>query len=270
MPYVVMQKGLEPPRVEQLKAAFRGIPGLTPMDAPIMCKDAFGILVRGFEEGPANQLQAALAAQGVEVEVVDQVALPVLPPMRHVTRVECTPDALTIYDPLGNGFPLAWNNILLIAAGKVMVVEFTRKSTPPIMPDQGGGLGVIDDLLFRNSGLPLQRNSRMPYPEANYHTTEEHNERWTVEIIIKGAGLRYNMEGEAAGQLLFKYLGERQTEDMAVNFKLLVQDLCRFAPETAINRGAYYLREDHAAAFKYPSKNAFYEEMVWLLWRLKG
>lgn len=41
MPYAVMQKSLEPPTVAQLKNAFRGIPGLTPMDAYTLGKDAF-------------------------------------------------------------------------------------------------------------------------------------------------------------------------------------------------------------------------------------
>ena len=52
------------------------------------------------------------------------------------------------------------------------------------------------------------------------------------------------------------------------NFRLLVQDLARFAPQAAINRGAYYLREGAGEAFVYPSKNAIFEEIVWLLWRM--
>jgi len=107
MPYAVMQKSLEAPDTGRLKIAFKGIPGLTPLDAAILCKDAFGILVNGMELDAANQLQAALAAQGVETEVADEATLPVLPPIRNVNQLDCTPEAMVIYDPLGRNFP--WN-----------------------------------------------------------------------------------------------------------------------------------------------------------------
>src|SRR3954452_19660277 len=121
MGYAVMQKSLEPPTVEQLKIAFRGIPGLTPMDAYTLGKDAFGILVKRFPFERASALQAALAAQRIETEVVDEATLPEMPPGRHVNCLACTPEALMVSDPLGRSFPLEWKNILLIAAGKVPV-----------------------------------------------------------------------------------------------------------------------------------------------------
>ena len=94
MAYVILQKGLEAPPLEQMKAAFRGLSSLTPADAAMMCRHSMGILVRGIEQDEARQIQGSLAAQGIETEVVEQSALPALPPMRHLTRVECTPDAL--------------------------------------------------------------------------------------------------------------------------------------------------------------------------------
>jgi len=69
--------------------------------------------------------------------------------------------------------------------------------------------------------------------------------------------------------LLFQYLGDRRTADLATNFKLVVQDLTTNAPEAAVNRGAYYLRENSAVPFNYPTKKAFYDEMTWLLWKMK-
>ena len=64
MSYAVMQRDLEPPSIEQLKIAFRGLPGLTEMDAHVLGKDAFGVLVKGFTLEKATQLQANLAAPG--------------------------------------------------------------------------------------------------------------------------------------------------------------------------------------------------------------
>jgi hypothetical protein len=269
MAYVVMQKGLETPRVEQLSAAFRGIPGLTPVDAAIMCKDSLGILARGLEQTVALQLQAALLAQGVDTEVMDQTALPVLPQMMGVLRVDCMQDALIVCDMLGRKSSLDWKDVMLIAAGKVAVIEFKRKSSAAIAPEKRGGLGMIDEFLFKGSGLPQPGETQLAYPDPDYHTAEKRHDRWMAEVITRGAAMRCHFEAQTAGQILFHYLEGRRTGDVAENFTLLAQDLCSHAPAAAINRGAYYLREGNANVLTYPGRNAFYDEIVWLLWRLK-
>src|SRR5260370_38237511 len=97
MPYAVMQKSLEPPSVEQLKAAFRDVPGLTEVDAHILGQDAFGILVKHFTFENATALQTALAAQGVETEVLEEGLPPELPPAGAGTHVGSAPGALLLY-----------------------------------------------------------------------------------------------------------------------------------------------------------------------------
>ena len=54
---------------------------------------------------------------------------------------------------------------------------------------------------------------------------------------------------------------------MEENFQLLARDLMTFAPHALVNRGAFYLREGSNRIFEYPSKNAFYEQITWMLWR---
>ena len=265
----MLQKGLEAPPLEKMKAAFQGVPGLTPADAMMMCKHSLGILARGLDQEQAQQIQGGLAAQGIETEIAEQSALPVLPVMRHVTRVECTPDALVIYDPVGRGFPLGWSDIMLVAAGLVEMIDFKCVSTPAVMPSSQGGLGIVDQLLFSNTTFPnISRASVTQGESFHYETREEHHPRWMAEIVIRGGGLRYNLEADQAAQPLFACLGDRRTDDVGRNFQLLMQDLLSNAPLAAVNRGAYYLREGNTAAFIYPGKNAFYDEMTWLLWQL--
>jgi hypothetical protein len=91
-----------------------------------------------------------------------------------------------------------------------------------------------------------------------------------AEIVIRGGGLRYNLEAGEAVLTLFAYLGERRTDDVTENFKLLMQDIMQNAPQAAVNRGAYYLREGNTAAFAYSGKNLFYDEMTWLLWQMSS
>ena len=157
-----------------------------------------------------------------------------------------------------------------VAAGNVGVIDFKRTSTPAILPVDQGALGTIDQILFKNSGLPQISVPHVAYADPNYESREEHHQRWMAEVVIRGGGLRYNLEADHALQPLFLCLGERRTDDVGRNFQLLVQDICQHAPQAAVNRGAYYLREGNAEAFAYPRKNIFYDEMIWLLWRLRA
>ena len=91
MPYAVVQKSLELPDIERLKAAFRGIPGLTEVDAYTIGKDAFGVLVKGFTHENASRLVSGLQAQGIETEVVEESSLPKLPQGPNTTRVASPP-----------------------------------------------------------------------------------------------------------------------------------------------------------------------------------
>ena len=250
MGFAVLQKSLEPPSLDQLKNAFRGVPGLTAVDAHILGRDAFGVLVKGFALDRATALQSALASQGVVTEVVDDGQLPALPPVRHVNRLDCTPAALMISDPLGRSFPLEWRNILLVAAGKVKVDEFEQIRTETRVPTYHMEGGVSYET------------------RIDYRTKEGRHERLLLEIVVSRAALRYSINADQSAHLLFQYLGGRRTRDLGANFAMLVQDLAKGAPEAALNRGAHYLCENAADVFAYPSKNAFYEEITWLLWQL--
>lgn len=256
MPYAVVQKNLELPDIERLKAAFRGVPGLTEVDAYTVGKDAFGILVKGFTRENASRLVAALQAQGIETEVLEESALPKLPQGPNTTRVDCNPDGLVVYDALNRPVRIDWQNVVLIAAGRVPLTEFTRiRTETPSTSFDPGSFG--------------RRSYRGPRMDVQFETKEERGEHLLLEIILRGTPGRYGIDAGNSAHLLFRYLGERKTPDLLMNFTLLVQDLLHLAPHAAINQGAYYFREGAAEPFTYPSKGAFYEEMVWLLWKLQ-
>lgn len=247
MKFAVLQKNLEIPAVEKLRRAFRSVPTLTDIDAHILGNDAFGILVKGKSLEHASVLQQALALEGIETEVVAESELVRLPEMKFVQRIDCGPDALMIYDPLGRAIALAWENILLIAAGNVRLPEFNRIRTERKVVRYGG------------------RGQYRVETEVDYNSREEMVCRPLIEIVLKRAVLRYSINAE---KFNFMYLGARKTNRLADNFRLLAQDIISHAPRGALNRGAYTLREGDEL-FAYPSKNAFHEEMKWILWRMK-
>jgi hypothetical protein len=234
--------------VDQLKRAFQGIPGLTQADAAIHCKDAFGIVVRSFPSERARALQAALSREGVETEVVEDASLPIMPQVRHVSRLDCTPDALLIYDPLGRNFPLEWKNIGLIAAGQVAVSEFNqfgKEHVVPVYTGRGVKLETVIENEFR----------------------EQRQLRLLLEIVIRGGVLRYCVTADHTSHLLFQYLGARRTKNLPEDFTMLVRDMIQAAPHATLNRGAVSLRDNPADPFFYPAKSSFYNEIIWLLWQ---
>ncbi len=249
MPYAVMQKTPEPPTVEQLKNAFRAVPGLTEVDAGTLGKDAFGVVVRGFELEAATALKTALAAQGVDTEVVDEATLPKLPESRQVHRADCTPEGLVIYDPMDRSFTLGWQNIWVIAAGMVRMSDFLRVDVP---------------------GQPIYRGRGLSKVTFGRETKEEQSDHALLEIVIARAVLRYTLKMDRLDCMSFAYLGPRRTQNWADNFTLMVQDMIKFAPDAALNRGAYSIRGQGTEPYSlfYPSKAAFYEEITWILWQM--
>ncbi|MBI5385305.1 MAG: hypothetical protein HZA90_11545 [Verrucomicrobia bacterium] len=247
MPFALLQVDLNPPDIERLKRAFRSVDFLTELDAHTLADDGFGILVKNLAPEDAAALCGALRTEGVATEIVDQRALPEMPPTKLVTRLDCQPEALQVYDPLGRVFPLQWGHILMIAAGFVRLSEFTR-----VRKVRGESYSDAD------------------YPSASRvveeTTVEERNFRFILEIVLTRAVQRFSI---AADRFNFAYLGARRSADPAENFAELVRDLIQFAPQAALNRGAFCLRERLAEPFCYPSKNAFFEEIIWLLWKMQ-
>jgi hypothetical protein len=247
MRYAVLQTTLDLPQVATLQRAFRGVKFLTPMDAHTLGRDAYGILVKNLTVEQAAALQGCLRSEGIETEVVAERSLPVLPATKFVTRLECAPEALMLHDPLGRAFPLEWRHVTLLAAGCVRLSDFERRQIPRRVTR------------YSLDGFQYQED------EVETRTRERLNDHLVAEILVGRAVARYSLR---ADEFNFGSLGPRRTDSLPQNFVRLVQDLVEHAPHAALNRGAYYIRENAAELFAYPSKNAFFEELTWLLWQM--
>lgn len=249
MPFAVVQSSLDPPTLAQLQAAFRGVPGLTPLDAHALGRDAFGIIVKDLSAEAAGQLQSNLRVQGYKTLVVDERELPAMPAAKFVRRLDVAPDALIVYDPVGRNFPVQWGHVSMLAAGQVRLSDFKRI--------------VTERPTARFAG------DATPYVDYECEVTykEEMQSHLLVEIFLgQTAQQRLSLR---ADEFNFATLREELTQNPAENFQRLVRVLLKHAPHAIINRGAYYLREEPPTVFDYPSKNAFYEEITWLLWRAR-
>lgn len=248
MSYAVVQKELSALPIEALRRAFRHVPGLTALDAQVLGNDAFGILVKDFPLENATAMQGALRSEGIETEIVETARLPAMPPMKQLRRLSCSEAGLELFDPLGRGFVVAWQHVMLLAAGAVKTSEFVRKVEMKPKPASSYGEDGGSD-----EGLQ---------PEVNYK--EVRAVHLLLEIVMTRAVLRYSV---VADKFDFGYLGQRKTGSIPVDFVAMATDLAAYAPHAGFNRGMSSLLDGGGTIFSYPTKNAFLEEITWLLWR---
>jgi hypothetical protein len=246
--FAVLQKDLNPPSREALARACARVPGLTAADAGMIHQDAFGILLKDFPQAGALAFHEALLEEGVDTEVVEQRALPVLPMGRTVPRLDAEAAGLRVHDALGRATLVPWEELMLVAAGNVLLSEFVRRPVP--------GMAQRLESFMGPESMPV----------TDYVRDEERSFHLCLEIITMRSARRFTAQ---ADRLNYMYLGARLADRAAKNFPLLMQDILRFAPQAAVNSGAFNLRERAPRLFEYPSKGAFLEEITWLLWRMK-
>jgi len=246
MAYAIVQKELVVPELEQLKRAFRVSPRLTNLDAQTVANDAYGILLRDLPVDEASALREALLKEGVATELVEEAKLPAIPPAKIARQAEFLPTHLTLYDSLKRASEILWSDIILIASGYVRVREVRKQRTVLDEPSLVGA-GVAVDLAA----------SAESHEEQHYHLL--------LDIFLNAGNSRYSITADG---FAFDHLGARLSDDLAVNFVFLIQDLVAQAPQAGLNRGAFKASQRPPELFPYPSKAAFHEEITWMLWRI--
>jgi hypothetical protein len=249
MPLAVLQTTLMPaPSLKQLQRAFAHVPGLTPYDARILGRDAFGVLVKDCSAEQAAALRGGLLSVGIETEVIDQALLPAVPVSKHVHRLDITPEHLVVYDPLNRTFRLEWQHITLVAAGAVRLSQFVPVRREPVY----------------NPFLAIKGDAEFEALEGQTETRESTAEHLLADFVLRDGVLRYSLR---ADDFNFMTLGDRRTRDAAANFSAFMLDALACVPAAEKTLGAEALL--NGQLFCYPSKNAYLEEIVWRLWQSK-
>ncbi len=243
MAWHLIQTSIDPPALGAVQRALRDSGVFPEVDAHGFVRDAFGVLIRDLEQGPALHLQAFLAAEGVSVEVVQDSDWPGLPPAKRIHQASCRADGFVPLDPLGRELVVPWKSIAAVACGLVQETDFGRRVTA-------------------NVGFNLKRN--VP-PERLVLTGEERNWRWNAEVLLAG-GLRFTWKSHRF-QPTPGSIPERQD---VPDFFAFLQDLLQHVPHVALNRGAFAIRTDQPEAGpRYPTRNAYEEEICWILFHLR-
>jgi hypothetical protein len=253
--YALMNRNAEPVEQDTFARAFRGVPGLTPVDAKVMGHPECGMLVRTLSLDQAIALQTNLKSVGTQTEVVAEMTLPVLPEGRTVHCLEFSADTLTVRDATQRSTIIAKHDFKLLAAGSVRTAAFSRQRLET--HQVRAHMFHLPIHLFPLM-IPVMQH------ETRVHYVPRESEEWTLRAEIIGVNQRFVIEGEN-----FDYgcLGSAMTQDAATTFCLLIRELAGKYSPAFVSRGVTSILADPPDFAYYPNKDVFHDELVWLLWR---
>ena len=245
--YAVLQKDISRPVADQMRRAFRSFNNLTDADAIRLAANAQGILLRHLSADEARAFHRALVAEGVDAAMVAESDLELLPASKSLHRLSLTEQALEVYDLLGRAQPILWGDIALVAAGLVQHVEITMTQT------ERTGVG-----LHPAFGV---------WPKKNVESVRklESESQLILEIVLVNGAGRFELD---AAQFPFKYAVDRPDLSTREKFIWLVREIGNHAAGAILNRGARDVRNGVDLVRGYPSRQAFTDEMIWLLWKV--
>lgn len=280
VPYLLMQRRLEIPDEQALRRAFRGVGGMAPSDAPHVARDAFGVLLKQLELDDAHALHHALAREGVETEVVDAVEVGELPAAKRVRRVDIQELGLAICDPYDRELVIPWDSLRVVSGGLVLTPEQRRPTGSRGSGSGSGGFGEdgsdtwwepdLADLGEMILGPGIIPSSMLSGTKPAKSTVTGARERqvwaWTADVVLAGGSMRFVFSPD---RLLAWPGAGPVTQNPESRFLELLRAVAERAGQAALNRVAFALREGETETISYPSRNAYQEELLWILWRLR-
>ncbi|MFO1460290.1 MAG: hypothetical protein U1G08_12860 [Verrucomicrobiota bacterium] len=251
MPFALIQQRLEFPDVAAVARALEGVGEWHPMDAAHIVADAFGILLRNLEEIPGRQLEMAMRREGIEVDLIDERDIPVPPVSKKLRRAEVRPESFVAFDPYDREISVPWDRIDLICAGAVRMTRFRTVTYNRDRDPSSWG-----------------EESRSPLGASITLRQEKREWCWMSDLVVTGGTLRFSL---VSGEFVPPEPEGTSSRDPEHRFRMFLRGLLAHAPRAVLNRGAFAVREDDPdSAPRYPTRNAYQEEMIWLLRRMQG
>jgi hypothetical protein len=251
--YALMNQRAEGVDHDLFSRAFAGVPGLTPLDASVLGNPDCGILIRKLTLEQGTSLKTNLKAAGIETEVVPENALPALPVGKVIRSLECSPGILNVRDCLQRTTGVGRQDVILLAAGSIRTATFPRERKE-----------------VEETRIEWVHGGHVIFPILKHETRVRHvqreAEKWLLraEILAPVVNQRFIIEGE---NLDYRCLGSAMTDDLSSNFCLLVRELARSYSPPLLSRGVTSILADPPEFAYYPNKDAFHNELLWLLWR---
>jgi hypothetical protein len=243
--------------VARFLAAYRGVPLF---DARIAAKHSWGFLGEKLTEEEARRLADAASAQGLEAAVVPEAKAGPLPDPLPVHELRCSPEALAYTvgtSPEERRAP--WDSVA-VASAVGLREEFRSQKTVQEGPSQGQRLASLGITLA--TGIPIHIGGKKKEVVKNVVKADFF---LYMDVFLR-VGPAYSRLHVDAQKFRFTYLGERRQPAVLGNFRLVLEDLARYAPGARLNKGVRTsLAGQPFLAAGYDSMADYEKECRWLL-----
>lgn len=244
----------QPGKIAQALAHFQKIPA---QDAAPAARKCWGIIEEDLEKKKAEELVACLKESGLESFTIPRGLLEDLPPLSPVPRLELEESGIRGLPKNGEEKRISYAAISLIAA-----IGFKKTTTSTVKIKEGPSLAekAIGFGLMLSTGLPIKVGKK----EKETLKNQEQSELvFFLDICGQEQSARLRVDAQ---NFDFSCLGERMEYNIFGNFKTLISEFTRRAPEAEKNRGAsVILKNKSISAMGYESLNDLERESRWLL-----
>lgn len=234
--YSVFLRAIDAPEPERLVAAFSACASLTPADAPVFARNAFGILVENLPRGEADHLHELLQAEGVETVVVDSAVGRLTEPF-HLKRASTGPDGFVTFSVYDQTQTWAWENLMVVAAGRVRMEETRSRKVEGNLPTE-----------------LCKKGERKYWQAAVDHVL--------LDLVFGFPLKRFRMDSRAFSDPV---AADDPVPGSNIEFLALIKRICRHAANASRNRGVRQLLATDALEFAYPARLHFERETAWHL-----
>jgi hypothetical protein len=218
----------------------------TPLqDQIVAAKNGWGIIAENLGEAEAQNLVQQLHQAGVESLALPSSSFVPLPEAKPAATIELL---------------MAAQPVLVAAAG----ITITSTTTRTVKEGPSAAQKVLSTAILLGTGLPIKIGGR----ERSVEKTQQHSELiFYLDLLYKDPFRRLRV---AAQHFDYSFLKERKLYQIFGNFKLLVGDLAKAAPQAWRNHGTRVLLEGKPMqTMGYGSLTDLERETRWLLTLMK-
>jgi hypothetical protein len=244
MPYALLQLALDQTiSREELEEASMAAPNVARADCAVLQRELFGIVVGNLPHEDALALQAALRARNFPTELVEQSALPALPPPKRETALKLTDAGVALVDLYGRERLFAREQLVFGAAG--YVVRLRQRVA-----------GQHEEVVYRG------RYGTRTQTVTDYRLQDVPEFRLEMFASVEPYRLQWVVDPDNTIQVNGGPVALRHQEKLDEIFRQLAVLL----PAERVNLGIRKLSA--GGYFVYPSARAFEEEIVWSFYQL--
>ncbi len=214
----------------------------TPLqDQMILAKSCWGILTDNLSRAEADVLAQALRQSGVKTVICQTSSIVRLPAAEELTSIPSFPAAKPV----------------LVASAAITITSTTTKS---VKEGPSAAQKILSTGIMLTTGLPIRIGGKERTVDKTQHQSDL---MFYLDLLYKNPPRRLRVDAQ---KFDYSFLKERKLYSVLGNFKLLVGDVVKAAPEAWQNHGTRILMEGKPLqTMAYESLADLDRETRWLL-----